>query len=119
MLAQIDQACGAAGVTYDAILSGHAHNYQRYTRRRTFGGVAKEVPFIVAGAGGHAVQSVKDAYGQPDGDHTYDSGLGDYSYLLVTVSPTQLKIQVWQVSTSAGNQPFDTVTVDLRTHQLL
>jgi Calcineurin-like phosphoesterase len=43
----IDDACAKAGVTPDLFLSGHAHNYQRYTRR--FGG--KQVPYIVAGTG--------------------------------------------------------------------
>ena len=32
MLADIDSACKAAGVWPHAVFSGHAHNYQRYTR---------------------------------------------------------------------------------------
>ncbi len=32
MLADIDGACVAAGVWPHAVFSGHAHNYQRYTR---------------------------------------------------------------------------------------
>jgi calcineurin-like phosphoesterase family protein len=117
MLADIDDTCNTAGIIYDAVLSGHAHNYQRYTRRVNFNGVAREIPFVVAGGGGHGAQAVKDAYGQPDGDHTYESALGDYGYVLVTVSTTLLKIDMWQVSTAASNRPFDSVTVNLQTHQ--
>jgi len=50
MLADIDKACEAAQVWPHAVLSGHAHNYQRFTRQ-----VAdRETPFIIAGNGGHA-----------------------------------------------------------------
>ena len=32
MLGQIDKACNDAGVWPHAVLSAHAHNYQRFTR---------------------------------------------------------------------------------------
>jgi hypothetical protein len=44
----IDHAIGASGRVPDAVLSGHAHNYQRFTR--TLDG--RQVPYLVAGAGG-------------------------------------------------------------------
>ena len=47
-LKEIDDACAKAGVWPHAVLSGHAHNYQRFTRY--YGG--RETPFIVAGGGG-------------------------------------------------------------------
>jgi predicted phosphodiesterase len=118
MVSDLDAALNQAGITYDLALAGHAHNYQRYTRRIRFGDASRAVPHIVAGAGGHGVQKVKEAYGQPEGDHTYDAGLGDFSYVLVTVSASQLKVEAWQVGDAAGNQPFDTVNIDLQTHEL-
>jgi uncharacterized membrane-anchored protein len=48
LLAGFDGACQQAGIQSHAVLSGHAHNYQRHTRR--MGNVA--VPFVVAGTGG-------------------------------------------------------------------
>ena len=43
MLADIDAACTAAGVWPHAVLSGHAHNYQRYTRTVN----SMQIPYIV------------------------------------------------------------------------
>jgi hypothetical protein len=44
-----DSACQAAGRVPDLVLSGHVHDYQRFTG--TLAG--KELPFIIAGAGGY------------------------------------------------------------------
>ena len=51
MLADIDSACESAGVWPHAVLSGHAHNYQRFTRHKD----DRETPFLVCGNSGHAV----------------------------------------------------------------
>ena len=46
----IDRACQSAGLWPDAVLSGHAHLYQRFTRR-----VAnREIPYLVSGSGGYS-----------------------------------------------------------------
>src|SRR5208282_1320321 len=50
MLAAIDEACESVGVWPHAVFSGHAHNYQRFTRYLA----GRETPFLVAGNGGHA-----------------------------------------------------------------
>jgi hypothetical protein len=118
MLADIDQACQDAGIMPDAVLSGHAHNYQRHTRRVNFQNRPMEIPFLVAGCGGHNDLSVGEAYGQVVGDHSFDKSLRGYGYLLVKVSPSRLQIDMWQVP-SAGNEPFDTVAVDLQTNRLV
>ena len=55
MLAQIDSICEETGVWPHAVLSGHAHNYQRFTRVRQ----AMQIPYIIAGNGGHAVAPLK------------------------------------------------------------
>src|SRR6266699_570047 len=39
MLTQIDDACTGAGIIPHAMLAGHSHNYQRYTRTVRFGAV--------------------------------------------------------------------------------
>jgi hypothetical protein len=46
----LDRAFTAAGLWPDAILSGHAHIYQRFSRNVN----GREIPYIVAGSGGHA-----------------------------------------------------------------
>jgi hypothetical protein len=45
----LDEVIANAGRTPDGVFCGHVHNYQRFTR--TING--KQVPFIVAGAGGY------------------------------------------------------------------
>src|ERR1700736_6129218 len=66
MLQQIDNICQEEGVYPHAFLSGHAHNYQRYTRIMNFGGKEIDVPFIVCGDGGHNVNSlVRPQKGKP------------------------------------------------------
>jgi hypothetical protein len=50
LAADIDAACQAAGQWPDAVLSGHAHLYQRFTRATA----GREIPYIVAGSGGYA-----------------------------------------------------------------
>jgi hypothetical protein len=50
VLVALDSAIVAAGRGPDAIVSGHVHNYQRFSRK-VDGGV---LPYVVAGAGGYA-----------------------------------------------------------------
>ncbi len=117
MSQSIDAVCKAAGIVPDAFLSGHAHNYQRYTRRTA----GKQVPYIVVGTGGIAPQKVPDATGQPaDGSHetTYDAAMASYGYLYVTASEKDLKFEFWPLSDSSHSQPYDVFTVDLSTHVL-
>jgi hypothetical protein len=114
MCQTIDQACQDAGLWPDAFLSGHAHNYQRYTRR--IGG--KQIPYVVGGCGGMPPQPVPPATGQPVGGAngtTYDVADQSYGYLFLTVSKAQLKIEFWQLGEEQV-KPFDAVTVDLALH---
>src|SRR6266571_3881105 len=48
----LNSACSKAGRVPDLVFTGHVHNYQRFTG--SLGG--KQVPFIVAGAGGYNAQ---------------------------------------------------------------
>jgi hypothetical protein len=116
MLQSIDEACNAAGVFPDAHLSGHAHNYQRYTRRIK----DKQVPYIVIGTGGIGPQTVTEATGQPaDASHetTYDASLASLGYLFVTASAKVPKFEFWRLG-NAHTAPFDPFTVNLSTHLL-
>src|SRR5258708_6111680 len=110
MSQSIDAVCKAAGIVPDAFLSGHAHNYQRYTRRTA----GKQVPYIVVGTGGIAPQKVPDATGQPaDGSHetTYDAAMASYGYLYVTASEKDLKFEFWPLSYSSHSHPYDGFTL--------
>lgn len=51
MMGFLNDAFAKAGVLPDIVLSGHVHNYQRFIKTYADG---RQLPFIVAGAGGYA-----------------------------------------------------------------
>jgi hypothetical protein len=127
----LDQAIATSGRTPDLVVAGHVHNYQRFTRTRE----ARQVPYLVAGAGGywHLHTMAKDATGAtlstpwkvPDLDATLDSYVDDrHGYLRLTVSPTELHgdyITVPRPQESWHHGPTttaDSFTLHLHTHQL-
>jgi hypothetical protein len=141
MLREIDAICQAQGVYPHVFLSGHAHNYQRYTRSVNFGGKAFTVPFVVCGDGGHNVVPMVQSRGgvtpadpAPGAnvsyldvkpavpatrlvlsrfDHTH------YGYLRITANAKQLRIDFHPVSTTTPAPAIDSVTVDLATHTVV
>jgi hypothetical protein len=120
MLADIDAACKKAGVWPHAVLSGHAHNYQRFTRSvNNF-----QIPFVVAGCGGHTpLSKMKDTYRTP---YVIDKTLTlenydetDFGYLRIVVTTDSLRIEYHpQADGSTTKTPDDRVTVDLATHMI-
>ncbi len=118
MLADIDNACTAAGVWPHAVLSGHAHNYQRYTRIAN----GYQIPFIVAGCGGHSPLSkmrstVRTPY-QIDSTLTLESyDDTDYGYLRIVVNATTMRIEFHPESDGGTTKtPDDVVTINLAAH---
>ena len=141
MLRQIDTICKAEGVYPHAVLSGHAHNYQRFTRTLSFGSDDISVPFIICGDGGHNVNKlVKGKRGQPAQEpyfgvkvdyleskpavkakslvlkHYDDS---NYGYLRITVDKTHLRIGFQQVGKNIPQSRVDMVTVDLASRRIV
>lgn len=141
MLAEIDAICKDQGVYPHAVVSGHAHNYQRFARTIRFGARDIEVPFIICGDSGHNVNPlVKARRGQPAkephfGDDVsyldakpvvsakklllkhYDDA--NYGYLRVTVDRKQLQLAFHQVGKSVAQSRIDSVTVDLATQRAI
>ncbi len=120
MLADIDGACTAAGVWPHATFSGHAHNYQRFTR--TVGGV--HMAHIVAGCGGHSPLSrMRSTYRTPyvvDPTLTLESyDDTDFGYLRVIVNAETMTVEFHPQSDGGTTKtPNDLVTIDLATHTL-
>jgi len=115
MLADIDSACTAAGVWPHAVFSGHAHNYQRYTRLVK----AFQIPFMVAGCGGHSpLSSMRSTVRTP---YKIDSTLTlesyddtDYGYLRVIVNASTMTIEFHpQHDGGTTKTPDDVVTINL------
>jgi Calcineurin-like phosphoesterase len=129
MLSQIDGICSKTGVWPHAVLSGHAHNYQRFTRVHG----DTQIPYIVCGNGGHALAKLMRKKGatlrtpQPlqitgHADkvmlENYDDQ--DYGYLRIVATATQLRIEYHPASDGEGAKtPDDFVTVDLATRKLV
>ncbi|HTU25872.1 MAG TPA: metallophosphoesterase [Pirellulales bacterium] len=131
MLADLDAAFAQAQIVPDVVLSGHAHNYQRFTRTVPApGGGSLEVPYLVAGNGGHGITNLKN---QPDGTrvatpvpgadsetvgtHSLQQYFNGFGHLLVTITTRIVTVDL--IGTHTHSQtPVDSVTVDLRTRQI-
>jgi hypothetical protein len=125
MLADIDAACDKAGYWPHAHLSGHAHNFQRFTRTvKNF-----DIPYIVCGNGGHGLSPLKSAPGGGPLRTPMQIGTSlilenydyqNYGYLRIVVNAKQMRVEFHDVADPHGNKsPTDAVTVDLATHTMI
>ncbi len=121
MLEDLDEAANKAGFWPHAVFSGHAHNYQRFTRTRNPGTPgATNVVYMVAGNGGHGLDRMRATAGGPlrvpvvvDPELTlanYDDS--HYGFLRVTADAATMRIEYRQAGMMT---PFDTVSIDLAT----
>jgi hypothetical protein len=124
MLSQLEEKWKATGIWPDLFLSGHAHKYERYMRSETVGGKTKVIPFLVAGAGGHAIQPAAPNINTTVGNVTYAMGaplkgttpsaFSNYGYGYLTVTVTKTSIQALYTLVEEGHrQPLETITVTL------
>jgi hypothetical protein len=129
MLADMDAVCEEVGVWPHAVLCGHVHNYQRFTRTRPDG---TQIPYIACGNGGHNVQKLTrkgdPALRVPQVLQTAAAGVDqvvfenyddlNYGYLRIIVDPKQLRIEYHAASDGPDvKSPDDSVTVDLAARQ--
>ncbi len=136
MLGDIDEICAAEKVYPHAFLSGHAHNYQRFTRTLAFDGREISVPFVVCGNGGHNVSPlVSTRNGQKSSEprdgadvsyldrsafvqtktlvlNSHDSA--NFGFLRIVASEKELAIGFHPVTPKKAG--VDMVTVDLASH---
>jgi hypothetical protein len=81
----IDNAARAAGFWPDAILSGHAHLYQRFTRKVD----GREIPYVVSGSGGFAATPPQGGLPRTpltQGEYTLvKPPIVEFGYLTVTI----------------------------------
>ena len=130
MLADMDKACAEADFWPHAVLAGHVHNYQRFTRTRPNG---SEIPYISCGNMGHNVQRLGSSgtpamrvptvieAGGGNADHVVFENYDDhnYGYLRVVVTDKQLRVEYHAVDDGHNAKaPDDAVTVDLKTRKL-
>lgn len=88
----LDQAFAAAGRAPDLVLTGHVHNYQRFTR--TLSG--RKLPYIVCGASGYHNRHAMAAEAKPGLKVTSDCVLEQFDatqwgFLRLTVTASQIE----------------------------
>jgi hypothetical protein len=113
--ADLDRASQSAGLWPDAILSGHAHLYQRFSRVVD----GRAIPYVVCGCGGYNAKAPIGKLPTPPvtwGEFTLEAGPTiDYGYLTLTVdtttTPPQLEIRFHRPA--HPTEPADQVTIAL------
>jgi hypothetical protein len=121
----LDGAFAAAGRLPDAVLSGHVHNYQRFVRQHD----GREVPYVIAGAGGyHNLHRVRPAPA-PSPDHPGLVAPGEvslvshcddrYGFMRLSVTKEALRCEYVAVTrTGDVSRNVDSWTLDLATHRM-
>ena len=120
---EVDAICKEVGLWPHAVLSAHAHNYQRFTRVHG----KMQIPYIIAGGGGHGLAKLVRK-GQPPLRVPTDLDSGDggdqvtfesyddqgYGYLRIVVNAQQLRIEYHPASDGdTAKTPDDMVIIDL------
>ncbi len=112
----LDTAFAAAEMWPDAVLSGHAHLYQRYTRKTA----DREIPYVVAGAGGYSETEprTKVKKGTTNGEYTLvDDPIVAFGYMTVTADMDAHRLSISYRPTDPKVKG-DSVAVDLETGKL-
>lgn len=126
---EVDAICEEVGLWPHAVLSAHAHNYQRFTRHHG----KTQIPYIIAGGGGHGIAKLVHK-GEPplrvpttlvpadQGDdpvvfESYDDQ--DHGYLRIVVTADQLRIEYHPATDGdTAKTPDDMVIVDLASRKI-
>jgi hypothetical protein len=129
MVKEMDKICADTGVWPHAVLSAHAHNYQRFTRETG----RMQIPYLVSGNGGHGKSLLREtgagvirtpvvipALSSGNDKITFENyDCLDYGYLRVSADEKQLRIEYHCSSDSfEAKSPSDFVTVDLKQRKL-
>jgi Calcineurin-like phosphoesterase len=113
LMQDIDSCCKAAGLWPDALLSGHAHLYQRFTRKVN----GRQVPYIVCGSGGFAATPPMQApppAGTVIKDHTLEvDPIIQFGYLTLTTDAKTLTVTFKTAPRGGPAAQQDYVTLDL------
>ncbi len=117
----MDAACEKAKRWPDAVFSGHVHNYERFTR--TLGD--QQIPYVVAGAGGHTgyhVDMVDESSPLPRGVKAEKVETIHPGFLRVSIDGTELRCEYHIIPPhEAINDPttvFDSFVLNWKTNKL-
>jgi hypothetical protein len=115
MSKDLDDMFTKAGMWPDAVISGHAHHYERF--QRTIAN--KNIPYIIAGSGGYNNTPMKNppsrfpAQVPLNAQLTLENYLPDYGYLKLTVNAIKklLTISFNSTNMALGDKGLDADTV--------
>ncbi|HUP03032.1 MAG TPA: metallophosphoesterase, partial [Bryobacteraceae bacterium] len=126
ILESLDNAIAASGRVPDMVLSGHVHNYQRFSRSLN----GREIPYIIAGAGGYAHNAKAMHKLQTDNGKQITAPFqtthkdvqlvkfnqSDPGFLKIAVTAAELTAEYHTVPFDGppDSNPFDSVTVSLK-----
>jgi len=116
LMNDIDDAFNKGGLWPDAILSGHAHLYERFARK--VNGI--ELPYIIAGCGGYnvsptATPSNPNQLVPPGSDPALQAYITTFGYLKIVASQGKLAI-IFNSIDAAYGPAVDSILIDLKTH---
>ncbi len=121
---QIDTLRKKLGIWPHAVLSAHAHNYQRFTRKID----GKEIPYVVAGAGGHGLARLRRAGvdlsgGLPwrlelESDDVVLEQYDDHSYGFLRLNVTGDSVKIRYIGAEKGDER-DGVTIDVNSRMIV
>ncbi len=124
MMADIEDAISYAGNFWPhAFISGHVHNYERYTRAA---GKA-EIPFVIAGSGGHQATRIRtDPSNKPirvplraKNGLTLERYYPHFGYLRVIATAQVLTFEFHDIKTGLSSKsPADVCSVDIKNRTL-
>jgi hypothetical protein len=118
LMADIDACCQKAGLWPDALLSGHAHLYQRFTRNKN----GRQVPYIVAGSGGFAATAPMGnapPAGTTIGDHTLAvPPIVQFGFLSITTDGKTISFTFKEAPRLKPVHVADALTLNLATGQI-
>jgi len=131
MLDTLDRAFKDSGRHPDMVLSGHVHNYQRYTRQVE----DREIPYVVAGGGGYynmyAMQTNPDGSALDVPTSMYETGLTLENYVDDRHGFMKMRFERERIlgeyyAVTEANQPSagqavrtDTFELDLKQHKVV
>ncbi|HEV3330655.1 MAG TPA: TIR domain-containing protein [Bryobacteraceae bacterium] len=116
--ADLDAVFRRTGVWPHAVISGHAHNYERFTRAVD----GMTIPYVVAGTGGSnlaRVPAAPMALQADGGSVNLEASASKLGYLRITVDLRQLLIEFVPTGGDSAGKATDTVTVDLGTRKIV
>lgn len=130
MQQSLDDAFTKANVYPDIVFTGHVHNYQRFTRKTD----KKDIPYIVAGAGGywhlHNITTGKKVIKTPRPssfkDVTFEKFCEDrHGFLRISIDMNKKRLKGEYFTVPRQQEPwknppelFDTFTIDLEKNKV-